>query len=99
MSLFIIPAYADGDANVPSLTIDISGLTAAMGGSGGGEVEVLDLSWYTPYKQTVDGLISGFLWLGYIWHLFKIAPSILGSVGLAVDKADSIDNGVKGRRK
>lgn len=79
-SLFVIPAFAGAAA--PSLTIDISGLTAAMGGSGGGEVEVLDLSWYTPFKERLDNLISGFLWLGYIWHLFKIAPSLLGSVGL-----------------
>ena len=95
-SCFILSAYA---TEAPSLTIDISGITSALGGSGGGEVEVLDLSWYTPYKPTVDALISGFLWLGYIWHLFKIAPSILGSVGLSVDKADDIDNGTRGKRK
>ncbi len=98
-SFLVLPAYADNAGGAPSLTIDISGITAALGGSGGGEVEVLDLSWYTPYKQTVDNLISGFLWLGYIWHLFKIAPSILGSVGLSVEKADDIDTGSKGGRR
>lgn len=94
-SALILPAWADNPSGAPSLTIDISGLTSALGGSGGGEVEILDLSWYTPYKETVDNLISGFLWLGYLWLLFKRAPSILGAVGLTMDKADDVESGKK----
>lgn len=37
----------------------------------------IDMSWYAPYKSRVDALISGFLWIGYLWLLFKRAPGIV----------------------
>lgn len=45
------------------------------------------MTWYQKYKASVDGLLSGFLWLGYLWLLFKRAPAILGGMQLSVDDA------------
>lgn len=43
----------------------------------GGKVKALDMSWYQRYKADMDKLISGFLWLGFLWLLFKRAASII----------------------
>lgn len=43
----------------------------------GGKVKALDMSWYQRYKADMDKFISGFLWLGFLWLLFKRAASII----------------------
>ena len=48
----------------------------------GDKQKMLDLSWYQKYKASVDGLLSGFLWLGYLWLLFKRAPGILNGMSM-----------------
>lgn len=45
------------------------------------------MTWYQKYKASVDGLLSGFLWLGYLWLLFKRAPAILNGMQLSNDEA------------
>lgn len=54
--------------NLPSVSwrgVDFSGMSA------------LNLSWYAPYKPTVDAILSGFLWLAFLWTLIKRAPGII----------------------
>lgn len=46
----------------------------------GDKQKIFDMTWYQKYKASVDGLLSGFLWLGYLWLLFKRAPAILLAV-------------------
>jgi len=49
----------------------------------GGDMYILDMSQYAPYKPIGDGIIIFFAWLLFGWHLFKTAPSILsGGNGL-----------------
>lgn len=48
----------------------------------GDAVLALDLTWYSRYKADVDRILGGFLWLGYLWLLFKRAPNILAGMGL-----------------
>lgn len=40
-------------------------------------IKPLDLSWYAPHKETVDGILSGILWLSYLFLLIKRAPGII----------------------
>ena len=47
--------------------------------------KIFDMTWYQKYKASVDGLLSGFLWLGYLWLLFKRAPSILNGMQMDED--------------
>lgn len=42
-----------------------------------GQVCVIDLSWYAPYKETVDAFICAFAYLAFIWHMFCILPSLI----------------------
>ena len=80
-------------AGAPSLKLDLGAAQSHYGYEYGGEIEFLDLSWYTPYKQTVDSLLSGFLWLMFIWRLFKVAPGIISGAGMVTDKAEDIHDG------
>ena len=99
-----VAAYAY-DANAPggnptgapSIPVDLGAAQSPHGVVYGGQVEMLDLSWYTPYKKTVDDLISGFLWLFFLWALFRHAPAVISGVGLTVSRSSDISEGHKGR--
>lgn len=41
-------------------------------------VNVFDLSWYAAYKPSVDTFLSAFIWLFFMWRLFKRLPSLIG---------------------
>lgn len=43
----------------------------------GETVKALDMSWYARYKPDVDRIMSGFLWIGFLWLLFKRAAAII----------------------
>lgn len=42
---------------------------------------VFDLSWYAPYKTYGDLVITGFVYLMFIWRLFVTLPNIVNGVG------------------
>ena len=46
----------------------------------GGTVAILDMSWYSTYKPTVDKILSAFLWICFIWKIFKQLPGIIGGM-------------------
>lgn len=49
----------------------------------GGKVAVLDLSWYSRYKPTVDLFLSAIMWGFFLWRLYVRLPSIIsGGSGL-----------------
>lgn len=76
-------AVFETGSGAPQITMDLSAATSPMGiVYGPGAVTVLDLSWYTPYKPTVDNIISGFLWIFFLWGLFKRVPSILSGASI-----------------
>lgn len=49
----------------------------------GGTVKALDMSWYQRYKADVDRIFGGFLWIAYLWLLFKRLPDIISGAGMA----------------
>lgn len=51
----------------------------------GGTVEFINMSWYTRYKPIGDVIIGGFLWILFIWNVYKHLPSILNGVSSSVD--------------
>ena len=58
---------------------------------------VLDMSWYEPYKPYADTIISGFLWLGFGWNLYKRTPSILNGIGISQEPAANGNLGKRGK--
>lgn len=55
-------------------------------------IKPLDLSWYAPHKETVDGILSGILWLSYLFLLIKRAPGIIRGSEMITEDRIKIDN-------
>lgn len=51
----------------------------------GGTVAILDMNWYARYKPTVDKILAAFLWLCFVWKIFKKAPGIISGMPDDVD--------------
>lgn len=45
---------------------------------------IIDLSWYAPYKQYGDLILTGFIYLFFLWRLFINVPSIINGIGGAI---------------
>lgn len=58
----------------------------------GDKQKILDLSWYQRYKADVDKLISGFLWIAFLWLLFKRAPDIISGSGMIAEYDRDMQN-------
>lgn len=52
---------------------------------------ILDLSWYLPYKPYGDMVLSGFMWLSFLWLLFKRFPAIISGEGMITESLLSLD--------
>lgn len=47
-------------------------------------VVVVDLSWYAPFKQYGDLVLTGFIYLFFLWRLFISIPNIVNGIGGAI---------------
>lgn len=88
---------AGGEA--PELIIHLGEANSPYGFHYGGDEYALDLSWYGPYKPTVDSITGGFLWLLYLYGVFKNLPNILSGVGMVDNRVQDIQSGTKGGRR
>lgn len=75
------------ESDPPVIWVHLENAESKYGYSYGDKQKIFDMTWYQKYKASVDGLLSGFLWLGYLWLLFKRAPAILGGMQLSADDA------------
>lgn len=64
----------------------------------GGTTKALDMSWYQRYKEDGDRIIGGFLWLGFLWLLFKRVPAIINGGEMVQEYTAAIDRGSKRRK-
>lgn len=65
----------------PKISVPLTAATGSVKFSS--DVVCLDMSFYEPYKSYGDLIISGFLWLGFGWNLYKRTPSILSGMGIS----------------
>ena len=70
------------DSEPPVIWVHLENAESKFGYTYGDKQKILDFTWYQKYKASVDGLLSGFLWLGYLWLLFKRAPDILNGMSM-----------------
>ena len=64
----------------------------------GGTVKALDMSWYERYKPDGDRIIGGFLWLGFLWLLFKRTAAIIQGGEMMTEQREDLDDGYRSRR-
>ena len=68
------------DGDIPVITMNLGKAESKY--NYGGVVTALDFSWFAKYKPTTDAILSGILWLLFIWRLFVKLPGIInGSSG------------------
>lgn len=65
----------------------------------GGTVKALDMAWYARYKEDGDRIMSGFLWLGFLWLLFKRAPAIINGGEMVAEYGSDLEDGKRRRRR
>ena len=90
---------SDGSSGAPSIPLNLGAAESVYGFNYGGEVEALSLEWYTPYKETVDKLVGGFLWLFFMWKLFQKAPGIISGASMDSSKVEDVKSGTKGKKR
>lgn len=88
-----------GSTDPPELIIHLGAANSPYGFEYGGDEYALDLSWYAQYKPTVDGITGGFLWLLYLFGVFKHLPDIFSGVGMMDNRIEDISAGYKGSRR
>ena len=80
--------------NSPKLTLNLGATKYTEEQS----VVVLDLSWYAPFKPYGDLIITGFVYLFFLWRVFITLPNIINGVGGAMQAdvmVDDIKNGFR----
>lgn len=80
------------ESEPPVIWVHLENAESKFGYNYGDKQKIFDMTWYQKYKASVDGLLSGFLWLGYLWLLFKRAPAILNGMQLSNDEARASAN-------
>ena len=63
-----------------------------------GEVTLIDLSWYAPYKPYGDTIISAFIYIFFVWRTFIHLPSIINGVGGNVEYLVTTDFDIEKQR-
>lgn len=68
-----------GSSGPPVIYVDLG--LAPSGDFGSQKVLLTDFSWYEPYKQRVDTLLSAALWALFGWRMYLRLPSIISGEG------------------
>ena len=56
-------------------------------------IKIIDLSWYKPYKQYGDIVLTGLIYFFFLWRIYIRLPSIISGAGGMVETAVKIDRG------
>ena len=75
----IAGASPTASLNVQLLPVDFFGSSIPA------KTITIDFSWFAPYRDTTLSLWRFFLWVGYIFIIFKRFPDILSGAGLVTD--------------
>lgn len=65
---------------------------------GAGKCLAINFGWYAKYKPTGDLMFSAFLWVLYVWYLFKRIPDIISGAGFITRDSINFDNRMNHRR-
>lgn len=75
----IVEGFGTGNEQEPPVvTMNLGNATSKY--FYGGEVVVLDLSWYAPYKPVVDIFLRSVLWVFFLWRLYVALPNIINGI-------------------
>lgn len=64
-----------------------------------GQITVIDLSWYAPYKQYGDVVISAFIYVLFLWRIFINLPGIISGAGGGINDVSIASSDIEGYSK
>lgn len=70
-----------GAEEAPSLTIHLNSTQFTEEQ----DVKILDLSWYIPFKEYGDKILTAFIYAMFFWRIYTSLPSIISGVGGAIN--------------
>lgn len=76
-----VNSILSGSTPAPSLTIHINetAYTKAQ------DIKIIDLSWYTQFKELGDKIFTGFIYAFFIWRTYTNLPNIISGAGSAIN--------------
>lgn len=74
----------------PKIEIDLSLIKSKV--NYGGKVYILDFSFYEPYKESVDVILSAIIWLVFAWNTYKNLPNIISGIGGGIQATAALSN-------
>lgn len=64
-----------------------------------GQITVMDLSWYSPYKQFGDLIISAFIYVFFLWRIFINLPNIISGTGGGINDVSIASSDIEAYRR
>lgn len=83
-----IQNIANNLGNVPKLELSVGSTKYTEAQT----LTVIDFSWYAPFKTYGDLIITGFVYVFFLWRLFINIPNIIHGLGGAVDSSSMLND-------
>lgn len=62
-------------------------------------VKIIDFSWYKPFKPYGDLVLTGFIYVMFIWRMYITLPNIISGAGGYVSSSINIDDFLSRKEK
>ncbi len=83
----------DSNSQIPVIEINLASAEGKY--KYGNSAYVLDMTWYSRYKPTVDKIIIAFAYIIFIFIVFKRLPDIISGAGAITDKSSDVGRGYR----
>lgn len=87
-SIFSFEDIMSGVVPAPSLSINVKETKYTTARS----IKILDLSWYLPYKEYGDLILTGFIYICFLWRTFTHLPNIISGIGGGVEAGYQVND-------
>lgn len=88
-SITDVQSVLQGAEESPSLTIHVkqTKYTAEQ------DLKIIDLSWYAPYKNYGDIILTGFIYALFFWRIYIKLPNIISGNGGSIETISKVSEG------
>lgn len=87
----------DSGTTVPKITINLGSAEGKY--NYGGSALVLDMKWYSRYKPIVDLIIIAFVYINFIFLIYKRLPDIISGAGAITERFEDVGKGYRSMKR
>lgn len=85
-SINSIKDIIEGTTAAPTITVKVNSTKYTNAGN----VAIIDLSWYAPYKSYGDSIITGFVYIFFVWRTYIHLSGIISGAAGGVENYEYI---------